>query len=156
LLEESYHQAREKFCQQFPGLPLPCITCTYRSPAEQLALYAQSREPLARVNALRQAACMPPIKPEANEQCVTYARPGDSAHNYVPALAFDVAFVNAERRYDWSAGLFEKFAAIICEAPHVEWGGNWLHFRDLPHLQLRQGVRPETDLRARCPYPAER
>jgi peptidoglycan L-alanyl-D-glutamate endopeptidase CwlK len=137
LLEERYLQAREKFCELFPELPPPCITCTYRSPAEQLALYAQSRAPLAQVNALRHAAGMRPITPERNRQCVTYAQPGDSAHNYAPALAFDVAFVNAERRYEWGAGLFEKFAALMCEEPRVEWGGNWRHFKDLPHFQLR-------------------
>jgi len=44
---------------------------------EQTALYAQGREDIAAVNALRRLAGMPPIEAEAN-RIVTYARPGYS------------------------------------------------------------------------------
>ena len=51
------------------------VACTLRTMEEQAALYAQGREDIAAVNALRRLAGMPPVGVEAN-RIVTRARPG--------------------------------------------------------------------------------
>ena len=137
ILVDEYRAARDKFHQLFPSLPQPFVTCTYRSPAEQGALFAQSREPLARVNALRKAAGLSSITQEENKKRVTNALPGSSAHNYKPSLAFDVAFSTIDNKLDWSDSLFRKFALLMAAESKVEWGGSWQKFKDAPHFQLR-------------------
>jgi len=51
------------------------LTCRVRTIEEQAAFYAQGREDIAAVNALRRLAGMPPVGAEAN-RIVTHARPG--------------------------------------------------------------------------------
>lgn len=77
------------------------IYCTYRSDAEQAALYAQGRMPLDEVNRLRKVADLAPLGWGENGKIVTKAKPGESAHNHVDengkpcALAFDCAPIHA-------------------------------------------------------------
>jgi len=68
------------------------VTCTLRTIEEQAALYAQGREDIATVNALKRLAGMPPIEADTN-RIVTHARPGYSMHNF--GLAFDVVPLDA-------------------------------------------------------------
>jgi len=68
------------------------LTCTLCTMEEQTALYAQRREDIATVNALKRLAGMPPIEADTN-RIVTHARPGHSMHNF--GLAFDVVPLNA-------------------------------------------------------------
>ncbi|RNF39265.1 M15 family metallopeptidase [Planococcus salinus] len=114
------------------------ITDGFRSVEEQEALYRQGREDSGNV--------------------VTYARGGESYHNY--GLAIDFALQlddgnvvwdierddNGNGRRDW----FE--VADIAKELGFEWGGDWERFRDYPHLQmtfglsikeLQRGWRPE-------------
>lgn len=112
ILADAYPKAEAKFKQLYPNLPQPFRTCTYRSSEEQDALYLQ--------------------KPK-----VTNAKGGESPHNYLPSLAFDIAFIGANKKLDWSNDLFQKFADILKEIePRIEWGGSWLKFKDAPHYQL--------------------
>jgi len=85
------------------------ITSSYRTFAEQNALYAQGRT--------------------APGNIVTYARGGQSYHNY--ALAFDV--VDNEKGYnaDWQT------IGKIGKSLGLEWGGDWGW--DRPHFQLTKG-----------------
>lgn len=64
---------------------------------------------------------------------VTAAKPGRSLHNYIPALAFDVFFKNANGSACWDEDLYLNLGAL---APSVglEWGGTWKH-KDTPHFQ---------------------
>lgn len=54
--------------------------------------------------------------------------------------AVDLAvLVDGEVRWDWP--LYTKLGALVKEAAkiegvHVEWGGDWLKFKDGPHFQL--------------------
>jgi len=69
------------------------LTCTVRTIEEQAAFYAQEREDIAAVNALRRLAGMPPIQMGTN-RIVTHARPGIPCTT-LRALAFDVVPLDA-------------------------------------------------------------
>ncbi|MCL6528402.1 MAG: M15 family metallopeptidase [Thermaceae bacterium] len=64
---------------------------------------------------------------------ITNALPGQSLHNYLPALAFDVAFQDGQDGYS-CAECFQKFAGIA-KFFGLEWGGDWPGFKDTPHFQ---------------------
>jgi peptidoglycan L-alanyl-D-glutamate endopeptidase CwlK len=115
-LVKAWEWAKVEYTKLHPDKPQPFLTCTYRSNEEQNALYAQGRT-------------LPGGK-------VTNAKGGESPHNYLPALAFDIAFKTKEGKVDWAPEHFKRFADVIC--PHftfVEWGGSWAKFPDKPHFQ---------------------
>ena len=87
------------------------ITCTHRNNAMQTQLYAQGRTTKGGI--------------------VTWAKAGQSPHNYLPALAFDIAFLKPDgKSLDWSAKNFVEFAKIAkLQAAKIgvkiTWGGDW-------------------------------
>lgn len=126
------------------------ITCTLRDMKEQAALYAQGREEISKVNALRAVAGMAPIKSVAENRIVTNAKPGESFHNY--GLAFDVVPLEAGKPI-WDSGypVWQTIGKIGKECG-LEWAGDWQRFKEFPHFQytgglslaqVRQGQRPE-------------
>ena len=116
ILQRCWRDASNSFAYFNASDPQPFITCTYRSNAEQLKLYAKGRtEPGPIVTQIRQ----------------------NGKHNLKPAKAFDIAFKKKDGTLDWSPSLFKKFAAIVAlQYPQVEWGGNWKSFKDMPHFQV--------------------
>lgn len=97
------------------------ITCTYRSGAEQNALYEQGR-----------------TKPGAK---VTNAKAGQSSHNFElngkPASkAFDIVPLVggkpmwSSKHPSWAA------AGAIGKRLGLEWAGEWKTFKEFPHFQL--------------------
>lgn len=66
------------------------------------------------------------------------ARPGESAHNFNPSLAIDVAPFpidwNDLERFDVMARCMKDAAAKAGVA--ITWGGDWPHFKDYPHFEL--------------------
>lgn len=116
-LQDAWNKASNEFIARYPQLPKPFLTCTHRTEAEQLELYAQGRTKKGRV--------------------VTQLKSG-SKHNSFPSHAFDIAFVGKDRMLDWSAKNFQLFADIVKElAPDVKWGGDWKKFKDLPHFEIK-------------------
>lgn len=101
------------------------ITCTYRSGAEQNALYAQGRT--------------------AAGKRVTNAKAGQSAHNFelngTPASkAIDVVpLVNGKPVWSTSGTNWNlwKMLGALGESVGLEWGGHWKSIHDYPHFQLR-------------------
>ena len=96
------------------------VTCTYRDFEAQTRLYAQGR-----------------VKPG---QIVTWARAGDSWHNW--KRAFDIVpmrhgkpvwSVRGEDRKVWL-----RIGEIGVECG-LEWGGNWKRHPDFPHFQDKMG-----------------
>jgi len=93
------------------------ITSTWRSFAEQQALYDQGRTQPGRV--------------------VTWAKPGQSYHNY--GLAFDFVPV-VEGTPDWETEKTFVTIGQIAEDMRMQWGGRWPGVkRDLPHIQMSFG-----------------
>jgi peptidoglycan L-alanyl-D-glutamate endopeptidase CwlK len=128
-LAKRWALANDEFTKQYPELPQVFLTQTYRSDEDQAADYAKGRTKPGKV--------------------VTNARPGQSLHNYYPALAFDIAF-KVGNEVHWDISLFRQFAAIA-KSLGLEWGGNWKHFKDNPHFQppkftwqmAKQGKEPQ-------------
>ncbi len=104
-----------EFLKTYPSDPIPFLTCTYRSPAEQNALYAQGRTKPGKI--------------------ITNARGGQSKHNFNPSHAFDIAFKDASGDVHWELALFKKFAAIA-KSHGAKWGGDWGKFKDNPHFDI--------------------
>ena len=101
------------------------VTCTFRSHAEQAALYAQGRT--------------------APGKIVTNAMPGQSKHNHmegsVPAaLAFDVVPLRSGKPVWGTAGEDGKVWMRVGElgkAQGLAWAGDWRTFKEYPHFELR-------------------
>lgn len=114
----------EWFMEQCRGADIDAlITCTWRSPAEQDALYAQGRTKPGKI--------------------VTNAKAGQSKHNFMingkPASkAFDVVpLVNGKPDWDSTHPAWEHMGEIG-ESVGLEWAGRWKHMREYPHFQLKE------------------
>lgn len=94
------------------------VTCTYRSPQEQAALYAQGR-----------------TKPGKR---VTNARPGQSFHEY--RVAIDLyPLINGKPDFAGShVDLWRKIAECF-KSEGFEWAYEWKTFKEMPHFQMTQG-----------------
>lgn len=96
------------------------VTCTYRDFEAQIRLYAQGRS-------------LP-------GQIVTWARAGDSWHNW--RRAFDIVPIRngkpvwSTRGYDGK--LWHRVGEIGVSCG-LEWGGNWPRHPDFPHFQDKTG-----------------
>ncbi|HSW64879.1 MAG TPA: M15 family metallopeptidase [Dissulfurispiraceae bacterium] len=115
--------------------------CTYRSQAEQSALWAQGRKSLRDVNDIRKATGMAPITQKQNKK-VTWTLSSDHTKRiavdyyieqdgkYCDDLKVDV---NKNAIADWL-----EFGAIA-ERCGLDWGGSWVK-KDYPHVgKKRQG-----------------
>lgn len=102
------------------------VTCTHRNNARQTQLFNQGRNgnkgPIA-----------------------TWAKAGQSKHNFYPSKAYDIAFMNnATKKLDWSQKLFVEYWEIIFAkyGDKVRWGGDFDLNRkidkkiDLPHFEI--------------------
>lgn len=107
-LQAAWKFARVEWAERHPDLPQPFLTATYRGPKDQERAFAEKK---------------------------SNARFGQSLHNFKPAYAFDIAFLDAGGYADWSFHLFDKMAAIL-EPLGLEWGGRWAGLVDGPHFQL--------------------
>jgi peptidoglycan LD-endopeptidase CwlK len=122
-----------------------------RTDKEQKAYYAQSREPLSKVNALRKSAGLPPITAAENKIQVTKAKTGVNSNHYYGLAADIVPVVNGKRTYNKDkkipAAQWDKIMDTIGAAGKkqgLEWGGDWKK-KDLPHFQLSGGANKPTD-----------
>jgi peptidoglycan L-alanyl-D-glutamate endopeptidase CwlK len=129
------------------------VTSAVRTEAEQMALFAQGRQPLAEVNRLRRVAGLSPLKEPQNRRIVT--RVLTSAHLF--GLAFDVAVLarNAAGAlaptWDLKADVnhneipdYEELGELG-ESVGLAWGGRF-KFRDYGHFEWTGGLSME-DLR---------
>jgi peptidoglycan LD-endopeptidase CwlK len=89
----------------------PAVSCTWRDEEDQRRLYAQGRDVPGRI--------------------VTYAQPGQSAHNWRPSLALDFFFL-IDRIACWDSALYKQMGAIV-NAMGLTWGGS---FGDMPHVEV--------------------
>jgi peptidoglycan L-alanyl-D-glutamate endopeptidase CwlK len=100
------------------------VTCTFRSHAEQAALYAQGRTAPGRI--------------------VTNAKPGQSKHNNLEgstpaALAFDVVPLKDGKPVWGTSGVdgqvWQRVGAIG-KAQGLDWAGDWRTFKEYPHFEV--------------------
>ena len=125
-------------------------TCTARTYQEQLALYAQGRNPLSYTNALRKVAGLGSITEKENKSKVTWTMNSrhiinlkDSDSSNDKATAWDFAVLNGKNvSWDIKADVnkngiadYEE-AGKIAEDLGLEWGGRWKS-PDAPHIQRK-------------------
>lgn len=127
LLAYAFGLALGEWRIRYPDRPQPILTATYRSPAEQDRLF---RQPTDRIDNDGDGRIDEP------DERVTAARAGESPHNFLPALAFDVAFQTADRKLDWSPRNFSDFAQLVLKAGGITWGGSFRTLPDAPHFEL--------------------
>lgn len=102
------------------------ITDDYRSFHEQDKLYAKGRS--------------------GEGNIVTHAKAGESFHNF--GLAVDFALGTPEEKviwdldYDGNGNSRSDWMEVVDIAKGLgfEWGGDWKHFKDYPHLQMDFGL----------------
>jgi peptidoglycan L-alanyl-D-glutamate endopeptidase CwlK len=131
------------------------ITCTARSYKEQIALYAQGRQPIEEVNHLRQEAGMNPISKVENNYKVTWTlssrhivNPDDKDSTNDKSRAFDIAVLNEKGKPTWEIKTnvnkndipdYEEIGRLG-ESIGLRWGGrfkdkNGKPSPDYPHFE---------------------
>jgi hypothetical protein len=147
VLRERY-EAFKLAADQLADVPYQ-VNCVLRTYAEQLALHAQGRMPLADVNAHRKKAGMPwMITEEENKGKVTWTM--SSKHfpdGNGKSRAFDVVVLKNGRTPSWdikwdgdkdNIGDYEELAKMA-EMVGLVAGGHW-DKPDWPHFQLPDDV----------------
>jgi peptidoglycan L-alanyl-D-glutamate endopeptidase CwlK len=125
------------------------VTCTARTYQEQVALYAQGRQPLEEVNKMRSHAGLPPILAIENKKKVTWTLASKHIVNWEDAdasndksRAFDIVIVkDGKPTWDIKADVNRnntpdfKEAGVLGEAVGLVWGGrfstpDYCHFEE--------------------------
>jgi len=121
------------------------VTQGLRTEKEQAALFAQGRQPLDVVNAMRLVVGWAPLDVSANIEPVTKAQPGYSWHEF--GLAVDVVPLESSGEPDWDTD-HPVWQEIISKgtALGLTSGISW---KDEPHFQLtgRFPVTPTDEVR---------
>lgn len=117
------------------GIPLR-VTQSMRSLEAQEAIYAQGRQGITEVNALRARAGLAVIT-SAENVIVTKAQPGYSWHNF--GMAFDVVPMTLAEKLgvSWATPHWAKIGALG-KSIGLEWGGDFPS-PDKPHFQNPEG-----------------
>jgi peptidoglycan L-alanyl-D-glutamate endopeptidase CwlK len=130
------------------GIPF-VVTCTARTVKEQQALYAQGRDTLKNVNALRKMAGLPPITDKENKYKVTWTLNSkhlidldDGNTDNDKARAFDIVITD-KGKANWDVKVNVNKNAIpdyeeagkIAESIGLKWGGRW-KTPDYPHFEM--------------------
>jgi peptidoglycan L-alanyl-D-glutamate endopeptidase CwlK len=102
------------------------ITQDFRSIEEQDALYEKGRSKEGSI--------------------VTHAKGGESYHNFGLAIDFALLSVDGQviwdMQYDGNGNARADWLEVVGIAKDLgfEWGGDWKHFKDNPHLQMDFGL----------------
>lgn len=102
-----------------PGHKL-IVTCTNRSAEEQQKLYAQGRTQPGNI-----VTQIDGVNKKSN-------------HNHMPSRAIDFAVV-INGKITWNEEEY-KHAGPYFVRQGLAWGGDWISFKDYPHVELRNGV----------------
>jgi peptidoglycan L-alanyl-D-glutamate endopeptidase CwlK len=66
---------------------------------------------------------------------VTNAKGGQSNHNF--GIAWDIGLFDSDGSYNTNDADYVSVAQIVLPDMNIiEWGGNWISFKDFPHYQL--------------------
>jgi peptidoglycan L-alanyl-D-glutamate endopeptidase CwlK len=122
------------------------VTSTLRTLDEQIALYAQGRQPLAAVNVLRAKAGMAPIVQRLardgslhsdNDYTVTNCDGWKFKSNHQSGRALDITpEENGGAVWPDPADPRWKQIADVMKRAGFAWGGDWPQFPDYPHYEM--------------------
>lgn len=108
-LRERWEYLVKAWRREYPRDPQPFLTATYRGPEDQQKAFVDGK---------------------------SMVQFGGSLHNYKPALAFDIAFMDEDRgKVTWDWEFYER-AAELLKPTGLEWGGDWEDLRDGVHFQM--------------------
>jgi peptidoglycan L-alanyl-D-glutamate endopeptidase CwlK len=127
-LQDSFNRAKALFLGRFPSLPVPFLTQTYRNAQDQQNDYNKGRDNDGNV-----------INPHL---VITNAKPGQSPHDYYPALAFDISFLNLDGSCNWDFNNYQNFADCLnfsCIPGLIRWG-HVFPAQDNCHYELTEWV----------------
>lgn len=152
-IEDCCPELQEKFAafkavMAAAGIPF-ILTCTARTVREQIALYAQGREKLDHVNALRKLAGLSPITFWENARKITWTLASkhlidldDNTPENDKARAFDIAITKDGRPvWDLKVNVNQNDlpdydeAGRIGEMVGLRWGGRFKS-PDRPHFEV--------------------
>ena len=141
-LQRVYAEAKAAYIAAHPGGLRPRLGETARPAAVQNAYYAQGRQPLAAINALRHLAGLDPIGTLEAGRIITKAKAGQSPHGFLPSRAFDVQLLKPDGTVTWDETAYSGFAAYVKVAAEklrvaVSIGAYWPTFKDFPHTELK-------------------
>ena len=66
---------------------------------------------------------------------VTNAKGGQSNHNF--GLAWDIGIFDNGKYITTDKKYKDLASAVLTQLQDIEWGGNWVSFKDFPHYQLQ-------------------
>jgi hypothetical protein len=132
-LEAAWHRIVARHDSAYPDRTL-VVTCTYRTPEEQMRLYAHGRVQLP--SGIWIVDSDPKTQILTNCDGVRVV----SKHNVTPARAIDFAVVLGGKAV-WMEQYYATVGAFA-EAEGLVWGGAWPALKDMPHIELPAGRDP--------------
>jgi peptidoglycan LD-endopeptidase CwlK len=123
VVEERTNQLIEKTAAK--GITI-LITDGFRNAEDQNELYEKGRSTTGNI--------------------VTNAKGGESYHNYGLAIDFAIKLTTGEviwdRQYDGNGNSVADWEEVVTIAKDLgfEWGGDWINFKDYPHLEMNFGL----------------
>lgn len=136
-----------KLCKE-RGLDV-LIYCTLRTLEEQAKLYRQghtSSEVQEKIKKFRDrgfgylADILEGVGPQPTGPKVTNAACGESWHNYAEAVD-GCPMKHGKPVWDTSDPLWKAYGECV-RAAGLSWAGDWVSFKEFPHMQLRSGSNP--------------
>ncbi len=126
-LATAWLEIHEQYVMEHPEHDL-IITCTYRSPEEQFALYCKGR--------MQSGATWVPDD-DAETSIVTNCDGLRlvSKHNHKPADAIDFAVILPGGKVSWDPREYVP-VGVLAEQRNLVWGGRWTHLKDYPHVEV--------------------
>ncbi len=77
---------------------------------------------------------------------ITNAKGGQSNHNF--GIAWDIGLFDSSGNYISNDAGYRSFASVVLPLMNtIEWGGNWISFKDYPHYQLKPVTENVTTIR---------
>lgn len=130
-----------------------------RTAQVQFAFYAQGREELNKVNALRRKAGLDVITEQENKKKITWTLISDHITDLYDedeinnlSRAVDIGIIDSNGNYQGSdkadvnkdnkADYIQIGAIAKTIAPDVDWGGDWKKTKDYPHYAQPKFINP--------------
>lgn len=128
VLQQAWKQLKDSFETLWPSWTLS-LTCTYRSPEEQLELYKRGRK-------LENGQW---VDADTSKQ-VTWTL--HSKHTAYPSKAFDFVIIGPDGKaiWDFKADVWQSAIGMAKSIPGVTSGATWTKTPDNPHIQLNEEI----------------